>query len=213
MGQTNSEQTLIDYLHGALSDAERVAFEDRLRDDSALRDRLGTQRQLQQRLRGVVSAEISSQDPPASMTFAAISSDVLKRQPRANALSRFASSLAAFAAIGVMLFALIYSLPDQADGPIEGSGATPTVVVTTVNALEPVAPITPTLTTTPTNNTSIPDDRPKTSIPTRESDSSIPPSPEPTPEANVPLQQVAQINSPPLVLVGSINYKNTAVDV
>lgn len=169
-----TQDLLIDYLHNALPAAERSALETRLRDDSDFMAELTRLRNLQQQVKGGVSAEISQARPPASMTFDAISSDVLSRRPGRSRYSRVYSSLTAFAALAILLFSVIYSLPDRPEGPIEGSAATATVSAP-VEAL-PQFETTATPTMTPTIGSG------DSSIPSR-NNSSIPAPPrEETPE-------------------------------
>lgn len=170
-----TQDLLIDYLHHALSGAERSALEDRLRADSDLRQQLSAMRQMQQSMQSAVSAEINDQLPSASMTFAGVSADVLARRTRSPLRTRLMSSLTAIAAIAVLLFAVIYSLPDQIDFPVEGNASTLAPPPISDDAITPTAPLTPTLTPGPS---SIPS-RPNSSIPPRENDSSIP-----TPNSN-----------------------------
>lgn len=169
-----TQHLLIDYLHNALSDADRSALEARLRDDAELMAELSRLRKLQQQVVGGVSAEISQARPPASMTFDVVSAEVLSRRPGRGRFSRLSSGLTAFAALAVLLFSVIYSLPDRPDVPIEGSAATATVSAP-IEAL-PQFETTPTPTLTPTIGSG------DSSIPSR-GESSIPsPSQEETPE-------------------------------
>ena len=169
-----TQHLLIDYLHNALSDADRSALEARLRDEADLMAELSQLRKLQQQVKGGVSAEISRVRPPASMTFDVVSGDILNRRPRRGRFSRLSSGLTAFAALAILIFSVIYSLPDRPDVPLEGSAATATVSAP-IEAL-PQFETTPTPTLTPTLGSG------ESSIPTR-SNSSIPvPTPETTPE-------------------------------
>lgn len=190
-----TDQRLIDYLHNALSDADRATLEQALRDDPALMARLQRLRRFQQQTQQAISAELNAQQPPASMTFEAISAELSTHRPDAPLRSRILSGLSAFAAIAVLLFAVIYSLPDPVEVQFEGSGAT--VTTTTIEALLPVVTATPSFTQTLTpGGSSIP---PRSSIPTPEGRRTIPdtepdtePEPEPeieaTPEATLPNQ-------------------------
>lgn len=177
-----SKTLLVDYLHGALDATERAAFEDRLRSDASLRAQLTALRQVQQRVQGIISAEINTQRPPARMNFAAISAELLANPPRPPLRRRLLSSLTAIAALFILIFAVIYSLPDQTAVPLEGSSATaipqfealPQITVTATNPLSITLP--PGKSSLPTRKSSIPERNTSSSIPT--------PVPTTTPEAN-----------------------------
>ena len=178
----STQQTLlVDYLHGALDATQRAAFEEQLRGDADLRGQLATLRQMQQRVQGAISAELNTKQPPASMTFGAISAEVLAHPPRATRRKQLLSSLTALAALFILLFAIMYSLPEQSIEPFEGSGSTSAPQVEALPPITPTATVPITTTLTP-GGSSLPPR--KSSIPAPSNDSSIPTrEPTATPEA------------------------------
>lgn len=172
-----TEDLLTDYLHGALDDADRAQLEEQLRSDELLRQQLTALRAAQRQMISGISAEIQAQAPPASMSFAAISADI-QRRPYMRLRSRLSSSLVAFAALAILLFAVAYSLPDQ-NLPSEGNAATPPVLfeVSSTPTATPILSLTLT-----TNASSLPTRTPSSSIPSNSTIvTSTPPA---TPEAN-----------------------------
>ena len=109
-------ERIIDYLHGTLDADELAQFENELRRNAALRERVAQMRQLQRRVERDVRHELTRVTPPETMTFAAIAPRVRRRRiPQ-----RLSYTFAAFAAVVVLLFAVVYSLPENSGQPIEG---------------------------------------------------------------------------------------------
>lgn len=151
-------EQIIAYVHHTMSSAEKAAFEVRLRDDAALRRAVANERSTMRRVAGLVSAEINSAAPPSRMSFDAIAHKVAQRRPRTRWHENFATSLVAAAALIVIVFAVIYSLPDTQDvevapvinGPVEAPAVWSQTPAVTNTAATLTVPILPTLTTTAT---------------------------------------------------------------
>ena len=144
-------EEIIDYLHSAMDDAQRAAFEARMRDDATLRAEVMRQRKIQRGLSAAVEGQIASAEPPATMTFAAIAPNI-RRKP--SVYQRFSYSFAAIAAIVVLFFAVAYSLPDDSTRPTEGNPIVVTVVSTPFSTVEITTTLT--ITTNSVNAPSIP---------------------------------------------------------
>lgn len=140
-----TEAILLNYLHGALTTDEREAFEQRLLSDAVLRARLRELRQVQRGIEGGLSAEISTQSPPPTMTFDAIMPQVARSRPvhRQAWGQRWLSAVTALAAMMVLVFAVFYSLDGTNDSNGEGSGVTdfqePTATTSALDVVTPTA--------------------------------------------------------------------------
>lgn len=146
-------EKILDYLNNALDDAARSRFEQQMRDDADLRQQVARTRRLQHRVAENLRGDLNTIDPPATMTFAALAPRIHRR--RIAFRQRFGYTFAAFAAVVVLLFAVIYSLPDEAIQPIEG-GVMTEIPTTDLFTISTVTPLSLTLTTNSVNAPSIP---------------------------------------------------------
>lgn len=136
-------QRLIDYVHGTLPPQEREAVEQALRTDPSLQNQIKEIRKTQERMQGLVSAEINAAPIPATMQYSAISAQVKNRKPKLRSPRlRFLTQFAAIASILILGFAIWYSLPDSDNG-IEAGAPNPTTIIST-----PTIPALPTITPT-----------------------------------------------------------------
>ncbi len=111
-------EQVIAYLHHMMSAADRAAFEARLREDAALREQVSAERTLMRKMVGGISAEINQQAPPARMSFDAIAPRIAQRRPRTSWHENIAISLFTAFALIVIVFSVIYSIPDTQGGEV-----------------------------------------------------------------------------------------------